>query len=256
MTKSLKRLFLPAVFTLLVGAMLISLGVWQLHRLAWKENLITRIELRAKAPPQPLPTPDQWAALDPEAYEYRRVELRGRFENDKEALVFRPSGVGATGVREPGFLVLTPLRLSSGAYVIVNRGFVTADRKDPQARPAGQIEGDVVITGLMRQPESRNFFTPADDPTEGVYFTRDPALIAAHFGLAPVAPFSVDADAAPVPGGWPRGGATELSFPNNHLSYAVTWFGLAIGLVGVFAAYAWRTLHSPVDDSIKAGADL
>jgi surfeit locus 1 family protein len=231
------RLLWPAVFTCLGCAFLIWLGVWQLHRLAWKEGLMAQIETRAKAPPAALPEPDQWPTLGPQSYEYRHVELDGMLENGKEALVFRASGGGA--MQAPGYLVLTPLRLASGAYVIVNRGFVTEDRKEPRTRLAGQIEGPTHITGLMRQPESRNFFTPPDNPSSGQYFTRDPALIAAHFALAPAAPFSIDADAAPAsPGGWPKGGATELTFPNNHLSYALTWFGLALALVGVFVAFA------------------
>ncbi len=232
------RVLWPAIFTCLGCALLISLGVWQLHRLAWKEGLMAQIEARAKAAPTALPEPGEWARLDPQSYEYRHVELDGVLENDKEALVFRPSG-GA--LREPGYVVLTPLKLASGAYVIVNRGFAPQTPKEPSARRAGQIEGPTHIVGLMRQPESRNFFTPPDNPDAGQYFTRDPALIAAHFGLAPAAPFSVDADAASTPpGGWPRGGATELSFPNNHLSYALTWFGLALALIGVFIAFAWQ----------------
>ncbi len=231
------RLFWPALFTGLCCAFLVSLGIWQLQRLAWKEGLIAQIEARAKAPPTPLPAPNQWPSLDPQSYEYRHVELDGTLENDKEALVFRPSGGGL--MQEPGYLVLTPLRLASGAYVIVNRGFVTEANKMPGARLAGQTEGPNHITGLMRQPESRNFFTPADNPATGQYFTRDPALIAAHFGLSNAAPFNIDADAAPLPpGGWPKGGATALAFPNNHLSYALTWFGLALALLGVFIAFA------------------
>ncbi|WOJ88229.1 SURF1 family protein [Methylocapsa polymorpha] len=241
MRSRLARLFWPFVFACAVGAVLAGLGVWQMQRLAWKAGLIAQIEARAKAPPEPLPAMAEWPKLRPEAYEYRHVEFDGRFENDKEALIFRASGGGR---REPGYLVLTPLRLSSGGYVIVNRGYAPADRKEPGARMAGEIEGETHVSGLMRQPEPRNSFTPADDPAAGLYFTRDPALIAAHFGLAEAAPFSVDADDAPVPGGWPKGGATELAFPNNHLSYALTWFGLALGLFGVFGAYAWRELKS------------
>jgi surfeit locus 1 family protein len=230
-----RGLLWPAVATLVGCVFLIFLGAWQLQRLAWKEGLIAEIAARAKAAVQPLPPLSQWAQLRPEDYEYRHVELDGVFENDKEALVFRPAGGPA---REPGYLVLTPLKLDSGAFVIVNRGFVPIDLKDPAAR--GEIEGRTHVTGLMRQPESRNFFTPADDPETGQYFTRDPALIAHHFGLAPAAPFSVDADLGPAPGGWPRGGASELTFPNNHLAYALTWFGLAVALAGVFIAFARR----------------
>jgi len=235
-----KSLFWPFVFTCAAGAILVALGVWQLQRLAWKESLIAKIEACATAAPEPLPALAAWPDLRPEDYEYRHVAFDGRFENDKEALVFRPSGRSGAGAREPGYLVLTPLRLASGAYVIVNRGFVSANLKEPGKRLAGQIEGETHVEGLMRQPESRNAFTPPDDPATGQYFTRDPALIAAHFNLAQAAPFSVDADAAPMPGGGPRGGATERTFPNNHLSYALTWFGLAAGLIGVFAAYVWQ----------------
>jgi surfeit locus 1 family protein len=169
------------------------------------------------------------AEASSENYEYRHIAATGTIKHDKEALVFRPSG-GPAG-KEPGYHVLTPLRLTSGGYVIVNRGFVPLDHKERSSRLAGQIQGETGVTGLMRQPEARNLFTPADDPASGNYFTRDPGLIAKHFGLASAAPF---------PGGWPKGGATERNLPNNHLSYALTWFGLAFTLIGVFAAFAWQ----------------
>lgn len=239
MRKLLANLFWPALFTCVGCAILVGLGVWQLQRLAWKQGLLAEIAARATAAAQPLPPVGEWADLRPDAYEYRHVEVCGMFENDKEALIFRAAGGGA-GMQQPGYLVLTPLRLANGAYVIVNRGFAPPDRQEPGQRRAGQIEGVACVNGLMRQPESRNLFTPPDDPANGHYFTRDPGLIAAHFGLAPAAPFSIDADDAPVPGGWPKGGATVLAFPNNHLSYALTWFGLALALVGVFAAYVWQ----------------
>ena len=110
-------------------------------------------------------------------------------------------------------------------------------------RSAGQIEGPVTLTGLMREPEGRNWFTPADDPATNQWFTRDPAAIAKAEGLGCTAPFSIDADASPIPGGLPQGGETVLDIPNNHLSYAMTWFGLALGLAGVFGVYAFRTMR-------------
>jgi surfeit locus 1 family protein len=121
--------------------------------------------------------------------------------------------------------------------VIVNRGFVPDELAAKSARAAGEIEGETHVTGLMRPPQSRNLFTPADEPDKDLYFTSDPAVIAAHFGLSRAAPFVVDADATPVPGGWPEGGTTEIDIPNNHLNYALTWFGLAVGLLAVFVAY-------------------
>ncbi len=219
---------------LVVGAILVSLGVWQLHRLAWKETLIAEIAARSKGPPQPLPEPAEWMKLAPADYAYRHVEFAGRYENDKEALVFYGAGPHELG---PGYLVLTPLRLDSGAIVIVNRGFVPDVLAAKSARKAGEIEAEAHVTGLMRPPQTRNLFTPADEPDKNIYFTRDPAAIAAHFGLAQAAPFVVDADNTPVPGGWPEGGMTEIDIPNNHLSYALTWFGLAVGLLAVFIAF-------------------
>ena len=154
------------------------------------------------------------------------VSVTGTFEHDKEARVFRPlddpKGGPYSGL---GDLVLTPLRLPSGGVVVVNRGFVPADRVDPATRVAGQVAGPVTVTGLMREPESRNAFTPADQPENRLWYTRDPASIAAASGLAGVAPFTIDADKTVVPGGLPQAGETVLDIPNNHLSYALTWFG-------------------------------
>jgi surfeit locus 1 family protein len=218
-------------------AVLISLGVWQLHRLAWKEALIARIDARAKAPPAPLPSEHEWDRLKPEGYEYCHVSLRGRFDG-REALVFRGSGPEAG--EGPGYLVLAPLLLPDGATAIVNRGFVPSAARD--AASHAPPPGEVTVTGLMREPEPRNLFTPADQPEKNQWFTRDPGAIAAHFGLSRAAPFSVDADFSGDPKALPRGGTTVIAFPNSHLAYALTWFGLAAALAGVFSAWAWSRL--------------
>lgn len=236
MIARLRPLLVPAIFTLIAGAILVGLGVWQLHRLTWKEAIIARIDARTKAAPQPLPPRATWPQLAPADYEYRRVTLDGTFDNDTETLVFRGAEDG------PGYLVMTPLALRGGGTVLVNRGFVPVDLKDRGRREVGEPKGEVHITGLMRQPEPRNLFTPTDQPDKAEFFTRDPQLIAAHLGLTDAAPFTVDSDATANPGGWPRGGATELAIPNNHFEYALTWFGLALGLFGVFFSYAWRRL--------------
>ncbi len=232
---------------MLVLAILIGLGTWQLRRLAWKEGVLRTIAERTTAPPQPLPPESDWDALKPEDYAYRRVTLAGSFEHDKEVHVFRPLEEARGPAHGIGDLVLTPLRLGSGAVVIVNRGFVPAEKLDPATRAAGQVMGLVAVTGLMREPESRNPFTPADDPAKNQWFTRDPLAIAAAERLDRVAPFTIDADASPLPGGLPQGGETLLDIPNNHLSYAMTWFGLAVALAGVFMVYAGRRLSSPPD---------
>ena len=240
-----RALLWPTVVALIALALLVGLGVWQLHRLDWKLGLIATIEARTTAPPVPVPPEAEWAGLSPADYAYRHVAVRGAFEHDEEVRLFRPLEEARGPYHGLGDLVLTPLRLPSGAVIIVNRGFVPEDRTDPSTRAAGQVRGDVTVTGLMREPEARNPFTPADDPRARRWFTRDPASIAAALGLDRAAPFSIDADASNVPGGLPQGGETVLSLPNNHLSYALTWFGLGGGLLLVYAAYAWRITHSP-----------
>lgn len=220
-------------------AILVSLGIWQMQRLAWKEALLAEIDSRIHASPQPLPPSAEWPSLEPDDYEYRHVRVSGTFEHDHEALVFLGDS-GLENLPDPGYLVLTPLRLEDGTHVIVNRGFVPTDRQDTASRAAGQIAGLVTVTGLMRSPQERNLFTPADDPQKGLYFTRDPALIAAHFRLGNPAPFTIDEDAEPVPGGLPQGGTTVLDVPNNHFEYALTWFGLAAALAGVYIAFVLK----------------
>lgn len=238
-----RRLVGPSIMTAIMLAILLSLGFWQVRRLAWKEDLLARIHARIHAPPQSLPPEASWPTLKPDDYEYRHVTASGVFENDKETLVFTSSG-GADAGAGPGYFVLTPLRLADGADVIVNRGFVPVANKAPASRAAGEIAGPVTVRGLMRSPQDRNMFTPADDPAKGAWFTRDPAEIANFFHLGRTAPFSIDADAsAPESPGLPAGGATVLNIPNNHFSYAVTWFGLAAGLLVVFGVFAARTLR-------------
>ncbi len=237
-------LLVPGLATALATALLVGLGLWQIQRLAWKDDLIATIASRATAVPVPLPAETEWPGLRPGDYAYRRVSLSGTFEHDKEVHVFRTLGEARGPAHGVGYLVLTPLRLASGAHVIVNRGFVPAERVDAATRPGGALAGAVTLTGLMREPEPRNWFTPADAPDRAAWFTRDPGAIAAAFHLDRAAPFSVDADAQDLPGGLPQGGETVLNIPNNHLSYALTWFGLALGLLGVFGAYAFRAPRS------------
>lgn len=237
-----RSLLWPGAFALLAFGLLMGLGVWQIERLHWKEGVLAQIDARSRAEPVPAPSPPQWPDLKPDDYEYRRIRASGVFEHDREAYVFRGSSNIRGQINTPGYHVLTPLRLADGSRIIVNRGFVPQDRRDPASRRDGQIHGEVAVTGLMRSPEERNLFTPADNPSLRIWYTRDPAAIAAASQLENVAPFVIDADDTPVPGGWPHGGVTEINVSNNHLSYALTWFGLAATLLGVFGVFAWRRL--------------
>ncbi len=239
------RLLGPAVMTVVALPILIGLGTWQLQRKAWKEGLIAAIETRAKAAPVPL---DALLAKGREgglAIEYARVALRGRYLNGQERFLY-----GLDEELGPGEHVYTPFETSDGHWlVMVNRGFVTAEKKSPASRAAGQIEGETEVVGLVRAGEEKAFFEPANDPAHNQWFFRDIPAMAAGLPLSQgrkLAPVVVEAEAKPAPpGGWPRGGVTRLVLPNRHLEYALTWYGLAAALAAVFAMFAQERLSAP-----------
>ena len=227
------------VIAVVAFAILIGLGVWQIQRKAWKEGLIADLTTRLAAPPQALPPARDWPALDAAKDEYQRVRFTAQFDNDKEALVFASASGFRPDVADagPGYWVFTPARLADGGIVMVNRGFVPDARKSPQTRLEGEVSGPVTLVGTMRWPDSRHWFTPGDDPTHNLWFARDPAAIAAAKGLGSVAPFYVEQEAPAPPGGLPQPGKLIVSLPDNHLQYALTWFGLAAVLAGTFIAW-------------------
>ena len=209
----------------LVCLVLLGLGTWQVERRTWKLDLIARTDARVHAAPVSAPGPAEWPGIGRDDA-YRHVRLSGRFLNDRETLIQAVTDYGA------GFWVVTPLRRNDGTVVLINRGFVPGDRKDPASREAGQVSGPVEVTGLLRLTEPGGAFLRSNDPAGNRWYSRDVAAIAAARGLTDVAPYFVDADAAPNPGGWPIGGLTVVAFPNNHLVYAITWYGLALMLAG------------------------
>ncbi|ESR24933.1 SURF1 family protein [Lutibaculum baratangense] len=233
-----RRLVLVSAFTALAFSILCALGYWQVQRLAWKEQLIAAAETRATAPAVPLPPAAEWPSLDPEDYEYRSVSATGHFRHDREVHAYTTLSEPRGSSGGQGYWVLTPLDLQDGSgSVVVNRGFVPDERKDPATRQEGLVEGEVTVEGLMRAPQTGSWMLPDDDPQRNVWFTRDPEKIAAVEGLdGPVAPFTIDQVGPAPPGGLPQPGETRLQFENSHLGYAITWFGLAAALVAVYVA--------------------
>jgi surfeit locus 1 family protein len=205
---------------------LIALGVWQIERRTWKLALIERVEARVHAAPVAMPAPPSWPAITAASDEYRHVTVSGRFLHADETLVQAVTSDG------PGFWVLTPLRTADGTTVLVNRGFVPPDRRDPATRRDGAPQGAVSVTGLLRMSEPKGGFLRDNDPAASRWYSRDVAAMAAVHGLSRTAPFFIDADAALSPGDYPLGGLTIVRFPNNHLIYALTWFALAFMLAG------------------------
>jgi surfeit locus 1 family protein len=241
--KVMRKVVLTGLIAAIGVAILCGLGVWQVKRLAWKEGLIAMVNERTERPAEPLPSEADWPSINHDDDEYRKVELTGRFDNDHEIHVFTSLDDPRFPVSGPGYWVLTPLDLADGSTVIVNRGFVPGDKRGPATRPQGTVDGEVAVTGLIRMPEPGNLFMPDPDAARDQWYVRDPAAIAAAFGLTRVAPFFVDADASPNPGGLPLGGTTRITFHNDHLGYAVTWFGLALALVGVYVAWAYSQIR-------------
>ena len=226
-----RSVFTLAVLGLLALAMiagLVALGVWQLERRVWKLDLIAQVEARVHAPASPAPGPAAWPAVTRDRDQYRHVRVTGVFLHDRETLTQAATAYGA------GFWVLTPLRTDEGFTVLVNRGFVSPDRRSLESRMAGQVQGRQTIEGLLRLTEPKGGFLRANDPAADRWRSRDVAAIAAARGLPDAAPYFIDADRRANPGGWPIGGLTVVRFPNSHLVYALTWFGLALMLmVGV-----------------------
>ncbi|BEV12906.1 SURF1 family protein (plasmid) [Asticcacaulis sp. DW145] len=221
------RRFLALICVCVAVVTLSGLGIWQVQRLMWKTELIKTVTARVHAAPQPLVRgPGGWPAFTAERDEYRRVRLRGHFRHDKETQVYALTDLGA------GYWVMTPLETPDGT-VMVNRGYVPTDKRDPATRTAGQIGGEVEVTGLVRLSQDRGWlFSQPNDPAKDQWFLRDVAQIARARQLK-VPNWFVDAEATPLPGGLPQGGLTVVRFTNNHLVYAITWFSLAGGLAGI-----------------------
>ena len=203
----------------LAMAGLISLGVWQVHRLAWKRDLIHKVETRIHAAPVAAP---RQAGTDAA---YLRVRASGHFLHDRVTLVQAVTARGA------GYWVMTPLVTDKGYTLLVNRGFVPPEARDSYERPGGHVR----IVGLLRLSEPHGGFLRANDPDAGRWYSRDVAAIAQARRLpAPLANYFVDAEAGSAPDALPMGGLTIVTFPNSHLSYAITWFVLAAMVAGAY----------------------
>lgn len=208
---------------------LIALGVWQLERLQWKLGLIAEMQGHVHAQPLNI---DDIMRLPPQEAEYRRVALSGRYENAREAFVYT-SADGGIAV----YHVIAPFRLDDGRVFLVDRGVIPLALKDPRKRSAGQLAGEQRLVGVWRTPDKPGTFTPSPDLANRVWYARDLAGMARTMGVSLARPVIVEADATPNPGGWPKGGQTMVSLPNDHLQYALTWFLMAAGLVVVYLAY-------------------
>lgn len=234
-----------AICALLAFVALLGLGTWQLYRLQWKQALIERVEQRVHASPADAPGPERWPQVTAENDEYRHVRIRGTFLHQFTTKVQALTELGS------GYWLLTPLRDAKGDIVFINRGFAAEGLADKIIQYDAASNGDcrnhdavsceqITVTGLLRISEPGGGFLRKNSPSTGKWYSRDIQAIAAAHGLSKVAPYFIDAgkaDTSPPSAESalrPVGGLTVISFHNNHLVYALTWYALALMIAGGF----------------------
>ena len=235
-----------AVLMLGLTALFVVLGSWQLERLRQKETLIAAVSERTIAAPTPLPPVAEWVGFDAEVFDFRPVTATGTYVPEETIRVFTSLSDARGKFSGPGYWVITPLAVTGGGYVLVNRGFVPQNLSDNYAAGTDAPLGEVTVTGLARGSEDVSTFTPGPDAKNRIEWVRNLPRLAALLdpSLTPLAPVTIDA-AAGDPGALPQGGETTLSFPNNHFGYALTWFGFAILTPILLAVWLLRQRRKP-----------
>jgi surfeit locus 1 family protein len=226
-----RPLFWPSIWVALGVLFLLCLGFWQIELLAWTKALIAQREEALHAAPVAAPENLE----DARALEFHPINVSGKFLNNAEMPVAALSKSG-----QEGFHIVTPFLLENGETLLIDRGFVPVTLKSPESREAGEIEGDTTVTGFLRVPEPPGPFAPANDPAKNAWVSIDIPEMAKAQGIGNVLPFYLDADASPVPGGYPRGGQIVTSLPNNHARYAAICFALAAALACVYILFLYR----------------
>jgi cytochrome oxidase assembly protein ShyY1 len=230
------------VFTLVMIAVLIGLGVWQLQRRTEKHALIAVLSERLAEKPSALPNPSDWAALSPDKDEFRLVSFSATYESRPDAMVY----TFASAVRPDvgvGTWAFLPARLPDGGTVVINAGFVpntVQDRSQQDRAVSPLVTGQpVAMTGYLRFPEKAGLLTPSPTRDKRLWFSRDIGAMAQTLGWENVAPFYIDLE-TPVPAsGIPKPGPLDVHLKDDHLQYAITWFGLAAAVMFAFGVW-WR----------------
>jgi cytochrome oxidase assembly protein ShyY1 len=229
------------VFTLAMVALFVGLGVWQLQRRVEKHALIAALTERLAAPPGALPSPAQWSKLTPESDEFRRVTFPATYESLADAMVYSSGSAVRDDISGPGTWAFLPARLPTGETVVINAGFVQntmQDREQQHRAIKSLVTGaPVTLTGYLRFPEAAGMLTPAENLAKRLWFTRDHLAMAHALGWGEVAPFYIDLE-APVPAsGIPKPGPLEVHLKDDHMQYAISWFGLAGAVVIAFGLW-------------------
>lgn len=221
--------FIPTLFTIPALIVLLGLGTWQLYRMQWKNELMHTIEEKIQSAPVSLPIADD--AI--QALQYRRVTTTGQFLNDKEMYLYQ------TYNGKPGYEVMTPFLRDDGPVVLVDRGWVPMDKRDPETRKATQPKDPLTIEGMAHPSETPGTFTPDNNPDHNVWFYIDMPQMAKYIGMD-VQPMYVRMVGSYVPGEYPIKGKITIDIRNDHLEYAITWYALAFALCIIYVLYIKR----------------
>jgi surfeit locus 1 family protein len=230
------------VFMLALTGLFGWLGYWQVQRLDQKETLIAEVDRQLREPPYDIPDAEDWSGIDLDVYAYHPLTISGRYRNDQSILVFTNLADPKGKFGGPGYWVMTPFEPVTGGTVFVNRGFIPQSSAESFAIVPGP-DGDQTLTGIALRPEAAGAFTPGPDRLKRIEWVRDPRRLAAIADIVePVFPFTVDAPAGEA-GALPQGGETVIDFPNNHLGYALTWFGFALLTPLLLGYWVFRQLR-------------
>lgn len=224
------RITVICLISLALISGLVALGSWQIQRYSWKQALIARVEHNIHAEPVEAPTKQQWQQAEQQAQqqalEYRAVRLQGQYLNTLEIPVHALTQKGS------GYWILTPFQRNNGEIVLINRGFVPTAQREAQSRASGQIEGPTQVSGLLRLSEPKGFFLRQNDPANRIWYARDTKAMTAELNLDDSGYF-IDADSSQNREDRPVGGMTVITFADNHIAYALTWFTLALMVLGM-----------------------
>ena len=229
------------LFTLLLIAAFVALGIWQLQRRTAKHELIAALTERLAAAPIALPPPQQWAALTPARDEFRRVSFTATYAALPDAMVYSSGSAVRKDASTPGTWAFLPARLPSGEVVVIDTGFVENSMQDRavEDRAVNKLVtgAPVTLTGYLRFPEEAGWLTPAENRDKRLWFVRDHLAIASALQWGAVAPFYLDLEQPAPANNIPRPGPLDVHLKDDHLQYAITWFTLAGAVLIAFAVW-------------------